>query len=92
MSLRSTGSVSNKYLHGPVIFSVKLQKAAGLESRTAHEIRHTCASLLIADGVSTVQVAAAPNPSIALRVYAHLFRRDLGPVFLPKVVTAGKAA
>ena len=73
----------------------KLLKAAGLESRTSHEIRHACASLLIADGASIVQVAGQvrhSDPSITLRVYAHLFPRDLRPVFLPKVVTASKAA
>ena len=70
-------------------------KAAGLESRTPHEIRHTCASLLIADGASIVPIAGQLrhfDPSITLQIYAHLFPRDLRPVFLPKVVTAGKAA
>ena len=73
----------------------KLLKAAGVEPRSPHEIRHTCASLLIADGASIVQVAGQlrhSDPSITLRVYAHLFPRDLRPVFQPKVVTAVKAA
>ena len=55
----------------------KLLKAAGLETRTPHEMRHTCASLLIADGASIVQVAGQlrhSDPSITLRVYAHLSR------------------
>ena len=49
----------------------KLLKAAGLETRTPHEMRHTCASLLIADGASIVQVAGQlrhSDPSITLRV------------------------
>ena len=56
----------------------KLLKAAGLETRTPHEMRHTGASLLIADGASIVQVAGQlrhSDPSITLRVYAHLFPR-----------------
>ena len=56
----------------------KLLKAAGLKTRTPHEMRHTCASLLIADGASIVQVAGQlrhSDPSITLRVYAHLFPR-----------------
>ncbi len=73
----------------------KLLKAASLKTRTPHEMRHTCASLLIADGASIVQVAGQlrhSDPSITLRVYAHLFPRDLRPVFQPKVITAARLA
>jgi len=68
----------------------RLFEAAEIEPRTPHEIRHTTASLLIADGASIVQVSAQlrhANPSITLKTYSHLFPKDLRPVFQPKVVT-----
>jgi integrase len=73
----------------------KLLKAAGIESRSPHEVRHSTASLLISDGASIVQVAGQlrhSDPSITLRVYAHLFPRDLRPTFRPKVITAARLA
>ena len=72
----------------------RLLKAAGVEPRTPHEIRHTCASLLIADGASIVQVAGQlrhSDPSVTLKHYSHLYPRDLRPVFQPKVVSTVKA-
>ena len=62
----------------------KLLEAAGIEPRSPHEIRHTTASLLIADGASIVQVAGQlrhSDPSITLKHYSHLYPRDLRPVF-----------
>ena len=73
----------------------KLLKAAGVKPRSPHEIRHTCASMLIADGASIVQVAGQlrhKDPAITLKSYSHLYPRDLRPVFQPKVVSAVKAA
>ena len=69
--------------------------APGVEPRNPHEIRHTCASMLIADGASIVQVAGQLRhsaPSIMLKHYSHLYPQDLRPVFQPKVVSAVKAA
>ena len=57
-------------------------KLAGLdgESITIHDLRHACASLLIAQGLSPVDVAAHLGHSqvtTTLNVYAHLFNRDV---------------
>jgi integrase len=41
-----------------------------------HAFRHTCASMLIADGADVSEVAehlGHSNPTITLRVYAHFF-------------------
>jgi integrase len=56
-----------------------LEKAcarAGLEDVTFHTLRHTFASILIAQGLDPVFVSRQlghANPAITLRVYAHLF-------------------
>lgn len=53
-----------------------------------HTLRHTCASRLIADGRSIVQVSrwlGHHAPSFTLDVYAHLMDDDLGaPLALPE--------
>jgi integrase len=54
-----------------------ITKKAELEHVTPHALRHTFASLLIAQGHDPVFVAdqlGHASPAITLRVYAHLFR------------------
>ena len=54
-----------------------LARAAGLTDVTPHALRHTYASLLIAQGRDPVYVAdqlGHSTPVITLRTYAHLFR------------------
>ena len=51
----------------------------GMVSYTAHELRHVCASLLIASGASDVQVAAQMGHSrveTTKNIYGHLFAED----------------
>jgi integrase len=51
----------------------------GIVSYTAHELRHVCASLLIASGASDVQVAHQMGHSkieATKNIYAHLFAQD----------------
>jgi integrase len=55
-------------------------KAAGLDTKTGrvspHSLRHTYASLLIANGLDVVFVSRQlghANPKITLATYAHLF-------------------
>ena len=67
---------------------------AKIEPRSPHQIRHTTASYMIADGATIVQVSGQlrhSDPSITLKHYAHLFPSDLRPAFRPKVVSS-KAA
>jgi len=48
-------------------------------SYTAHELRHVCASLLIASGASDMQVARQMGHSrieTAKDIYGHLFAQD----------------
>jgi integrase len=48
-----------------------------------HELRHTCASLLVAQGASVLAVARQlghADPSVTLRVYADLFDEQLGGI------------
>lgn len=56
-------------------------KAAGLpDAVTPHSLRHSCASMLIADGVPLPAIQEQlghASPDITLRVYSHLFPRDL---------------
>jgi integrase len=54
-----------------------LVKDAGLSDITPHALRHTYASMLIAQGRDPVYVAdqlGHSTPVITLRTYAHLFR------------------
>jgi integrase len=58
----------------------KAADAVGLnrpgERLHSHDLRHTCASMLIREGADVVFVARQlghANPAITLRVYAHLF-------------------
>lgn len=51
----------------------------GMVRYTAHELRHVCASLLIASGASDVQVAAQMGHSrieTTKNIYGHLFAED----------------
>jgi len=51
----------------------------GMARHTAHELRHVCASLLIASGASDVQVAAQMGHSrveTTKNIYGHLFAQD----------------
>ncbi len=55
----------------------RVSKSADLQGVTPHALRHTFASLLIAQGRDPVFVAdqlGHSSPAITLRVYAHLFR------------------
>ncbi len=55
----------------------RLAREADLQKVTLHSLRHTFASLLIAQKHDPVFVAdqlGHSNPSITLRVYAHVFR------------------
>jgi integrase len=51
----------------------------GIVSYTAHELRHVCASLLIASGASDMQVAHQMGHSrieTTKNIYGHLFAQD----------------
>ena len=51
----------------------------GMVSSTAHELRHVCASLLIASGASDIQVAHQMGHSrieTTKNIYGHLFAQD----------------
>jgi integrase len=51
----------------------------GMVTYTAHELRHVCASLLIASGASDVQVASQLGHSrieTTKNIYGHLFAQD----------------
>jgi integrase len=51
----------------------------GMVSYTAHELRHVCASLLIASGASDIQVARQMGYSLietTKNIYGHLFAQD----------------
>jgi len=55
----------------------------GIVSYTAHELRHVCASLLIASGASDVQVAHQMGHSkveTTKNIYGHLFAWDRAAV------------
>ena len=67
----------------------RLLDRADIRRRNPHQLRHSCASLMLADGASIVQVQNQlrhANPEITLRSYCHMFPQDLRPVFKPKVV------
>ena len=51
----------------------------GIVRYTAHELRHVCASLLIASGASDIQVARQMGHSrieTTKNIYGHLFAQD----------------
>lgn len=53
----------------------EMRHRAGLDDKTFHHLRHDCASLLLAQGVSMYvvsQVLGHSSPSITARFYAHL--------------------
>jgi integrase len=55
----------------------------GMVTYTAHELRHVCASLLIASGASDVQVAGQMGHSrieTTKNIYGHLFAQDRAEV------------
>jgi integrase len=56
-----------------------------------HAFRHTCASMLFAEGLNAVQVQrwlGHHSPSFTLATYVHLLDRDIGePLALPNVLT-----
>ncbi len=54
----------------------KALEVAGLEKLRFHDLRHTYASLLIAEGLNVVVVSRQmghASPDITLRVYAHVW-------------------
>jgi integrase len=58
-------------------------KAAGVQTITPHDLRHTCASLAVSAGVNVLALARMlghKDPSVTLRVYADLFDTDLDAV------------
>lgn len=58
-------------------------KAAGVQTVTPHDLRHTCASLAVSAGVNVLALARMlghKDPSVTLRVYADLFDSDLDAV------------
>jgi integrase len=58
-------------------------KAAGVQTVTPHDLRHTCASLAVSAGVNVLALARMlghKDPSVTLRVYADLFDTDLDTV------------
>jgi integrase len=63
-----------------------LLTAAGLPQEThIHDLRHTAASLLIADGVPipvVSQLLGHADSAITLRVYAHFLKDQLGTAAL----------
>jgi integrase len=77
-------------------------KAAGVQTVTPHDLRHTCASLAVSAGVNVLALARMlghKDPSVTLRVYADLFDTDLDTVaanlhakFGPEVSLRGSLA
>ena len=68
---------------------------AEMRRRKPHQIRHTAASLMIADGATILQVQNQlrhASPEITLKVYSHMFPQDLRPVFTPKLVQQDERA
>ncbi len=54
------------------------EKAAGIQAGTLHILRHTCATLMLTDGVP-IHIAAArlgDDPKTILGTYAHLLPRS----------------
>jgi integrase len=60
---------------------VPAREAAALDWAGLHALRHTCASLLIAEGRSPVQIAAGlghHSPAFSMAVYGHLMDDGVG--------------
>jgi integrase len=60
------------------ILDAAIEKAE-IKRLTHHQLRHTFASLLLADGVDPVEVShllGHKNPGITLRIYSHFVRRE----------------
>jgi hypothetical protein len=58
-------------------------QAAGVQTVTPHDLRHTCASLAVGAGINVLALARMlghKDPSVTLRVYADLFDTDLDTV------------
>jgi integrase len=58
-------------------------EAAGVQTITPHDLRHTCASLAVSAGVNVLALARMlghKDASVTLRVYADLFDPDLDVV------------
>lgn len=58
--------------------------AAGIPEARPHDLRHTCASLLIRRGASVRAVAEQlghSSPVVTLSIYAHVFEGDLDRLF-----------
>jgi len=56
-----------------------MAKAANLTVRGFHCLRHTCASILIADGLDVLSLSRRlghGSAAITLGVYGHLFKPD----------------
>ncbi|MFY9710324.1 MAG: tyrosine-type recombinase/integrase [Candidatus Cybelea sp.] len=75
-----SGHVFQHGLGGPVApdFATKafarIRKRAKLKASTLHDLRHTAASWMLADGVDVTTVAhilGHSSPSTTLRIYAH---------------------
>jgi integrase len=52
-----------------------LRRRAGLDHKTFHQLRHDCASVLLAQGVplwAVSQILPHSSPAITARYYAHL--------------------
>lgn len=60
-------------------------REAGLPAKLRlHDLRHTCASLLVSRGASVKAVASQlghSTPTVTLNVYAHLFADDLDRLY-----------
>lgn len=62
----------------------KYCKKSGVKLIKLHEFRHSCASLLINQGMDSLQVAkwlGHSNPAITLSIYSHLFDNRSNEVF-----------
>jgi integrase len=68
-------------------------KACGIADRRFHDLRHTCATLLIREGASVKQVQRQlrhANASVTLDTYSHLFDEDRdAPVIAVSATLAG---
>jgi integrase len=65
--------------HGEVSQFESLLEKAQLSRRTPHDIRHTTASIMIAEGASILQVQHQmrhATPTVTLNTYGHLMPSD----------------